>query len=126
MTQHRQELIFGMAGAFGLPPDAIDYDPLVVGELTLDRTNREVHVQNQPVRLTSTEFRLLEELARQAGVVVPHRQLLDRVWGPAYTADTAFLKVFVRRLRRKLGDDAERPQYIQTEWGVGYRLLPPR
>jgi len=95
-----------------------------IGDLSLDYATREVRVRGEVVRLTSTEYRLLEELVRHAGTVLPHRHLLERVWGPRYVGDAHYLKVFVRRLRRKLGDDAERPRYIQTEWGIGYRFLP--
>ncbi len=77
-------------------------------------------------RFTSTEYRLLEVLVRHAGTVLPHRFLLERVWGDEYVRDGQYLKVFVRRLRRKLGDDPENPRYIQTEWGIGYRFVPPQ
>ncbi len=95
-------------------------------DLSLDYATREVRVRGEVVRLTSTEYRLLEELVRHAGTVLPHRHLLEQVWGPGYVGDAHYLKVFVRRLRRKLGDDAKRPRYIRTEWGVGYRFLPSR
>lgn len=97
---------------------------LTVGDVTLDQTMRRVHVQGAAVRLTSTEYRLLEELMRHAGRVLPHRYLLTQVWGPAYSGDTHLLRVFVRRLRRKLGDDTESPRHIQTEWNAGYRFIP--
>lgn len=77
------------------------------------------------VRLTSTEFRLLHELVHHAGQVLTHDQLLEQVWEPQYIGDTHYLKVFVRRLREKLSDDAEPPRYIHTEWGVGYHFMPP-
>jgi DNA-binding response OmpR family regulator len=93
------------------------------GAFVLDAATREVRVRDEVVRLTSTEYRLLEELVRHAGTVLPHHILLERVWGSGWTADPNYLKVFVRRLRQKLGDDAERPRYIQTEWGIGYRFL---
>ncbi len=73
--------------------------------------------------MTATEYRLLEELVRHAGTVLPHQLLLERVWGTAYIHDIQYLKVFVRRLRQKLGDDAAHPQYVQTDWGVGYRFM---
>ncbi len=102
-------------------------DPtLTVGDVWLDATTREVRVRGEPVRLTTAEFRLLEALMRQAGVVVPHRVLLRRIWGEEYAGEAESLKVFVRRLRRKLGDDPARPRYILTEWGVGYRFIAPR
>lgn len=99
---------------------------IACGDLSLDFTTQEVRVGENVVRLTPTEYRLLEELARSAGKVVPHQDLLERVWGPSYIHDVHYLKVFVRRLRRKLGDPAEHPQYIQTEWGIGYRFGPRR
>jgi two-component system KDP operon response regulator KdpE len=96
-----------------------------VGELTINTATREVRLRGEPVLLTSTEYRLLEELARHAGSVLPHHYLLEQVWGPEYTNEEHYLKVFVRRLRRKLGDNADQPQYIQTEWGIGYRFIAP-
>jgi two-component system KDP operon response regulator KdpE len=98
----------------------------VAGDLSLDYATHEVRVRGEVVRLTSTEYRLLEELVRHAGTVLPHRVLLERVWGPEYVKNSHYLKVFVRRLRRKLGDDPERPRYIHTEWGIGYRFASPR
>ncbi len=95
------------------------------GDLAIDFATREVRVRDEVVKLTPTEYVLLEELARHAGTVMPHRLLLERVWGPEYSHDTHYLKVFVSRLRQKLGDHAERPRYIQTHWGTGYRLVPP-
>ena len=103
---------------------AIEPGPaLTVGELHLDFTTHEVRVGSELIHLTSTEYRLLEELVRHAGLVLTHRVLLDRVWGPEYGGDAQYLKVFVRRLRQKLGDDAAHPRYIQTEWGIGYRFV---
>ena len=98
----------------------------VAGDLSFDHSTHEVRVRGEVVRLTSTEYRLLEELVRHAGTVLPHRVLLERVWGPKYVGEAHYLKVFVRRLRRKLGDDPERPRYIHTEWGIGYRFASPQ
>lgn len=97
-----------------------------VGDLTLDSRTHEVRVRGEVVRLTSTEYRLLEVLVRHAGTVLPHRYLLERVWGPEYTGDTHYLKVFVGRLHRKLDKDPAQPRYIRSEWGVGYRFVPHR
>ncbi len=96
------------------------------GDLTLDFTAQEVRVGGEEVRLTPTEYRLLEVLVRRAGTVVPHQVLLQEVWGPDYVADPQYLKVFVRRLRNKLGDDPEHHRYIQTVWGTGYRFISPK
>ncbi len=91
-------------------------------ELVIDTRTRQVYLQGEPIYLTSTEYRLLEVLVTNAGQVLPHNLLLERVWGPSYVGDTQLLKAFIRRLRRKLGDDPEHPRYIQTEWGIGYRF----
>jgi DNA-binding response OmpR family regulator len=112
---------------FASPPQAPRPDPsFVAGDFSLDYATHEVRIREEVVRLTSTEYRLLEELVRHAGTVLPHRVLLERVWGPKYVNDAHYLKVFVRRLRRKLGDDPECPRYIHTEWGIGYRFASPR
>jgi DNA-binding response OmpR family regulator len=95
-------------------------------DLSINFTTRQVLLKGEVVRLTSTEYRLLEELARNAGQVVPHQLLLERVWGSDWVADPNYLKVFVRRLRQKLGDDSQQPHYIHTEWGQGYRMANPK
>jgi DNA-binding response OmpR family regulator len=95
-----------------------------IGDLSVNYATREVCLRGKVLALTSTEYRLLEELVRHAGEVLTHRHLLERVWGPEYRGEDHYLKVFVRRLRSKLGDNAERPRYIQTEWSIGYRFIP--
>jgi len=97
---------------------------LEAGDVVLDTVTREARVGGRVVRLTSTEYRLLEELVRQAGRALPHRYLLQRVWGPEYVDEVHYLRVFVRRLRQKLGDDPAHPRYIQTDWHTGYRFAP--
>ena len=97
-----------------------------VGELSIDYASHEVRLNGEVVPLTHTEYRLLEELVRHAGKIMPHQLLLDRVWGSEWITDQRYLKVFIRRLRQKLGDAAENPRYIRTERGIGYRfILPP-
>jgi two-component system response regulator MtrA len=95
-------------------------------DLIVDRNANEVRLGGKLVALTPTEYLVLETLARRPGTIVSHRTLLERVWGGEYAHDTHYLKVFMNRLRRKLGDDAEQPRYIQTCRGVGYRLLADR
>lgn len=95
------------------------------GDLTVSFAARQVTTPNGTTRLTSTESRLLEELIRHAGTIVPHAQLLERVWGDAYVNEIHYLKVFIGRLRRKIGDDADNPHYIETHWGIGYRFTAP-
>jgi DNA-binding response OmpR family regulator len=103
-------------------PDTTSAEAMIV----IDAAAHEARIGRARIPLTSTEYRLLEALVQHAGAVVTHQALLERVWGPEYVYDTHYLKVFVRRLRQKLGDDAEHPRYIQTEWGIGYRFLAPR
>ncbi len=92
------------------------------GDFSLDFAAHQVRVAGEEVRLTPTEYRLLEALVRRAGEVVPHQDILQEVWGPDYVADPQYLKVFVRRLRNKLGDDPQHPRYILSIRGVGYRF----
>ena len=79
-------------------------------------------LSDQPIRLTPKEFELLVVLARHAGKVVTHRQILTAVWGPAHAEDLQYLRVFVGQLRQKLKLSPETPDLIQTEPGIGYRL----
>ncbi|HEX9989502.1 MAG TPA: response regulator transcription factor [Chloroflexia bacterium] len=114
--------------AVGAPTPNGHFNPvdIKIGDLTINTATREVKLKGEAIPLTSTEYRLLEELAKQAGTVLPHHYLLEQVWGPEYANEEHYLKVFVRRLRRKLGDNADRPHFIQTEWGVGYRFIAPQ
>jgi two-component system, OmpR family, KDP operon response regulator KdpE len=93
------------------------------GALEVDTAAREARVAGQRVTLTATEWRVLELLVANAGWVVPHERIAARVWGRDDPADLESLRVFVRRLRSKLGDDAAAPRYIETMRGVGYRML---
>lgn len=99
--------------------------PFVCGDLAIDFGARQVTLAGQPVPLTTTEYNLLYHLARNAGHVLTHRTLLAKVWGHEYLEETDYLKVYVRHLRQKLGDDAQNPKYILTERGVGYRMARP-
>jgi two-component system, OmpR family, KDP operon response regulator KdpE len=94
----------------------------VFGNLRLDVLQRQVFVADQEVHLTPTEYDLLKLLTTHAGKVLTHAMLLREVWGPAYEHDTQTLRVFIGQLRRKIGDDPTRPQFILTEPGVGYRF----
>jgi two-component system, OmpR family, KDP operon response regulator KdpE len=94
-----------------------------LADLTIDFARHEVLLSGKPVRLTRREFDLLGMLARHAGRVVTHNQLLREIWGKAHETDTQYLRVFVSQLRRKLGDDPAAPKYILNEPGVGYRMI---
>jgi two-component system KDP operon response regulator KdpE len=75
------------------------------------------------VRLTPTEWQLLEMLVRHSGRLVTGRQLLAEVWGPAYRTETHYLRVYMAQLRRKLEADPSRPRHLLTEPGLGYRFM---
>ena len=94
----------------------------VVGALTIDFGRRRVTVAGRDVHLTPIEYRLLAILARHAGKVLTHRQLLQEVWGPGHAEAAHYLRVYMGQLRRKLEPDPARPRYLLTELGVGYRL----
>jgi DNA-binding response OmpR family regulator len=108
-----------------MPPPAESQPDFVAGDLAVSFANHQATVRGEPVALTPMEFKLLTLLARNAGRLLPHRTLLDRVWGEEYGATTEHLKVFISRLRRKLEREGS-PPLIETERGVGYRLVRPR
>lgn len=94
---------------------------LTFGDLEIDLGRQLVKLGGSPVRLTPTEYRLLEAMATSPGKLLVHRWLLQRVWGPAYGEESHYLRVFIRQLRKKLGDDPASPRFIVTEPGLGYR-----
>ncbi|MBX5491109.1 MAG: response regulator transcription factor [Chloroflexi bacterium] len=99
---------------------------VMIGEVTVDLDQRRLFVRDREVILSPTEWQLLAELAANAGRLLPHEELLTRAWGPEYRQDRQYLRVWIRRLRRKLEDDGEEPRYIHTVPGVGYMFAPPQ
>jgi two-component system KDP operon response regulator KdpE len=95
------------------------------GSVVIDLGARVVTRAGQEVRLSPTEYVLLTELARHPGMVLDHRTLLTRVWGPMYAGDRNYLRTFVQRLRRKLEEDPAEPELIVTAGRRGYRFGPP-
>lgn len=93
------------------------------GKLCIDFDVREVHLNGEPVKLTPIEYNLLCHLARNAGHIVTHQSLLEKAWGKEYTDASDYLKVYIQRLRAKLGDKPSAPELIVTERGVGYKLV---
>jgi two-component system, OmpR family, KDP operon response regulator KdpE len=93
-----------------------------VGTFAVDLAAGRVTRDGEQVRLTPTEYHLLEVLVRNAGRLVPQQQLLQEVWGPGYAKETHYLRVYVAQLRRKLEIDPASPVHIVTEAGLGYRL----
>jgi two-component system, OmpR family, KDP operon response regulator KdpE len=102
--------------------DSPEESVLVHGPLKIDLGRRRVELQGQEVHLTPIEFRLLAVLARHAGRVVTHRQLLTEVWGPQSAEETQYLRVYMTHLRRKLEPGPARSRIFHNEAGVGYRL----
>ena len=94
-----------------------------VRDLELDTDRRIVKARGQRVDLTPTEFKLLTCFMSNAGRVLPHRYCLVEVWGPEYGEQVDYLKLYVRYLRQKIEEDPSKPEYILTEWGVGYRMI---
>ena len=96
--------------------------PITVGDLTLDLERRRVSLRGAEVKLTPLEFKLLATLARSAGRVLTHDQLLREVWGQAHIHEHHYLRVYMGQLRHKLERDPSRPEILLTEPGVGYRM----
>jgi two-component system KDP operon response regulator KdpE len=107
----------GSLSGSGSAPDTVD-----VGTFVVDLAAGRVVRHGDAVRLTPTEYHLLEVLARNAGRLVPQQQLLQEVWGPGYEKETHYLRVYVAQLRRKLEPDPAHPRHLVTEPGLGYRL----
>jgi two-component system KDP operon response regulator KdpE len=93
--------------------------------LLVDYAHRTVRSSGKEVHLTPTEYDLLCELTRNAGKVLTHRELLQRVWGPDYSGENTYLRTFIRHLRRKLEPDPAEPRFLRNELGVGYFVPPP-
>jgi two-component system KDP operon response regulator KdpE len=100
-------------------------EPTITTEdFTIDLSAGRVTAGGQDIKLTPTEWHLLEVLARDPGKVIDHGRLLTEVWGPAYREQTNYLRVYMATLRRKLEPDAANPRYLLTEAGRGYRFEP--
>jgi two-component system, OmpR family, KDP operon response regulator KdpE len=99
-----------------------DVPVLATADFEVDLAAKRVTRNGSAVRLTPTEWNILELLVRNAGTLVTHEQILNSVWGPAYSGETAYLRVYLAQLRRKLEPDPANPRYLLTETGMGYRL----
>jgi two-component system KDP operon response regulator KdpE len=91
--------------------------------LTIDLARREVVVEGERIQLRPTEFRLLYHLVSNAGWVMPHETLLQKVWGYEYRDETHYLRLYITYLRQKIEEDSSNPKYILTERGIGYRFV---
>ncbi len=92
------------------------------GDLRMDFAGRRVFIQDEEIKLSPREFELVRTLARYAGKVVTHRQLITAVWGPGSEVETQLVRVLVAQVRQKLEEEPSRPRFVLTEPGLGYRL----
>lgn len=99
-----------------------DKKSIEFAEISIDLVSRSVKKKGSTVKLTATEYSLLSILARNEGKVLTHHYLLTKIWGQHYHEQSQYLRVFIGQLRKKIEDDPNRPKYIITESGVGYRF----
>jgi len=92
-------------------------------DLQIDLSTRTVKKNNQLIKLTSTEYNLLAILIKNEGKVLTHQYLLRAIWGPGFINQSQYLRVFIAQIRKKIETDANRPEYLLTESGVGYRFI---
>jgi two-component system KDP operon response regulator KdpE len=117
------ELLARVRAALRRTTRSTDQPPVLqLGEISVDLARRETHSPDGSVHLAPLEYRVLQTLARQAGMIVTSNQLIREVWGPDRLGDTRSLRVCLKNLRQKLEADPARPQFIITEAGLGYRL----
>jgi len=109
-----------------MPPPTSRAPSFQALDLEVDFAAHEVRLRGERLDLTPTEYKLLYHLVRNAGHVLQHGTLLAKVWGREYLDEVDYLRVYVRRLRDKLGDDPDNPRYIRTERGLGYRFIAAR
>jgi two-component system KDP operon response regulator KdpE len=118
------ELLARIRAALRRATPAAEAPVIVTDAFTIDLATKRVTTATGDVRLTPTEWHLLEVLARHPDRLVGHKQLLQEVWGPKYETETNYLRVHVANLRRKLEPDPAQPRYLITEPGIGYRFTP--
>lgn len=118
------ELLARLRAAVRRAAPAPDEPVITTAEFTVDLARKRVTRAGADVRLTPTEWQLLEVLARNAERLVTQRQLLQEVWGPGYQNESHYLRVYMASLRRKLEPDPSAPRYLLTEPGMGYRFCP--
>jgi two-component system KDP operon response regulator KdpE len=117
------ELLARIRTALRLLEDKTSASPVLqFGSLIIDLAGHIVRKNNNPVKLTYTEFSLLALMARNSGKVLTHQYLLKEVWGHNYADQTQYLRVFIAQLRKKIEDDPSKPKFLITESGIGYRF----
>jgi two-component system, OmpR family, KDP operon response regulator KdpE len=116
------ELLARLRVAIRRASPAPDEPVVITGDITVDLAAKRVRRAGEDVRLTPTEWQLLEVLVRNRERLVTQRQLLQEVWGPEYGTEGNYLRVYMAHLRRKLEPDPSKPRYLRTEPGMGYRF----
>jgi two-component system KDP operon response regulator KdpE len=116
------ELMARLRAALRRAAPAAEEPVVVTPDFTIDLSAKRVHHDDGEIRLTPTEWHLVEVLVRNQGKLVSQRQLLQEVWGPDYHDETAYLRVHMANVRRKLEPEPGRPRYFFTEPGMGYRF----
>jgi two-component system KDP operon response regulator KdpE len=106
-----------------IPPTQETSHILVVGEMRMDIANRIVSIEDELIKLTPKEFKLLRVFMENQGKALTHAWLLKTIWGVGYQQETHYLRVFINQLRQKIEIDSARPKWIITETGIGYRFV---
>jgi two-component system KDP operon response regulator KdpE len=118
----KQEVLARIRAALRRAPAGAALQPFLSEDLEIDFQTRKVRSANKPVSLTPKEFEVLRYLVAQRGKPVPHRELLQAVWGPDYGDQTDYLRVLIAHLRKKIEPNPAQPRYILTEPWLGYRF----
>lgn len=118
------ELLARLRAALRRAAPDTDGAVVITDAFVVDLAGKKVEVGGEPVRLTPTEWHLLQALVRHPDRVVGHAQLLQEVWGPGYEKQSHYLRVHMAALRRKLEPEPSRPRYLMTDTGFGYRFHP--
>lgn len=118
------ELLARIRTAIRLTQNLPQVQKLEFDNLVIDLTNRTVTLDNEPLKLTATEYSLLTLLAKNDGRVLTHQFILRNIWGPGYSLQSQYLRVFVGQLRKKIEPNPNNPKFIFTESGIGYRFCP--
>lgn len=101
-----------------------DSEPVMTfGELEINLADKTVKKSSEAIKLTATEYALITHFAKHEGKVLTHQYLLREIWGPGYINQSQYLRVFIAQLRKKIENDPNRPEYIVTESGIGYRFI---
>ncbi|HWR99802.1 MAG TPA: winged helix-turn-helix domain-containing protein, partial [Prolixibacteraceae bacterium] len=116
------ELLARIRTAIRMSTGTSDDPNLTFGNLIIDLANHTVKKNNEPLKLTSTEFALLALLAKNEGRVLTHQYILKDIWGMGYLEQTQYLRVFIAQLRKKIEENPSKPKMLHTESGIGYRF----